>query len=140
MKFLRSKLALFFVSLFAFGSLAFASAYYGYNPATGLEVSHGADVSGGTSPVVTVTGSSCTITTLKGGAYAGSFVEAGGTSCTFTVTFPSAAPNGWVCTITDLTTPADGPAKQASTSTTACVTGATTVVSNDVMQFTAVGY
>lgn len=117
-----------------------SSITFGWNPVSGLEVSHGADVSGGVSPAITVSGSGCAISAVKGGAYAGSFSSGAGTSCTFTITFPSAAPNGWVCTITDLTTPADGPAKQASTTTTTCVTGATTVVSGDVMQFSAVGY
>lgn len=119
---------------------ASAQVYYGYNPNTGLEVTHGADVSGGVLPKITVTGTSCTVGTIKGGASTGSFVETGGTSCTFTITFPAAAPTGWSCYVNDLTTPADGPAKAASTTTTTWVSGATTVVSADVLQFSCVGY
>lgn len=138
---LRTKLALV-LGAALLSTLAFATntGYTGWNPATGLNGTPGAEISLGTSPTITVTGTSCTITTVTGGASAGTFVESGGTSCTFTITFPAAAPTGWSCYVNDLTTPADGPAKAASTTTTTWVSGATTVVTLDVLQFTCQGY
>lgn len=118
-----------------------SSIYFGYNPVTGLETTHGTDVSGGISPVITGSTGCGTLTLATvGGASAGT-VTLGtfATSCTLTITFPSAAPNGWACFFNDLTTPADQP-KQASTSTTTCVTTAGTQVTGDVIQWSAVGY
>lgn len=114
--------------------------YFGYNPATGLETMHGADVAGGVAPTIGVSGSSCAMTSVTGGASAGQFVQTGGTSCTFTITYPSASPNGWNCYVNDLTTPADGPVKAASTTTTVWTSGATTVVSGDTFQYVCEGY
>lgn len=143
MKSLKSFLRIALVGLLALGA-GMASAtntgYVGWNPATGLNGTPGAEFNIGTSPVITVTGTSCTITTVTGGATVGTFIESGGTSCTFTIKFPSAAPTGWNCAVTDLGTPADGPAKAASTTTTTWVSGATTVVSLDTLQFNCSGY
>lgn len=108
--------------------------YYGYNPSTGLEVSHGADVSGGPLPVF----SGCaTISASVGGAYAGQLVTSG-TSCALVITFPSAAPNGWNCTLVDRGHAAIG--VQASTTTTSCTFTAVTTTAADLMIWTALGY
>lgn len=141
--FVRSLIALAALAIGAFSmdaALADNTGYTGWNPTTGLNGTPGAEVNLGASPVFSVTGTSCTISAHTGGASAGTFTETGGTSCTFTITFPSAAPTGWNCYVSDLTTPADGPAKAASTTTTTWVSGATTVVTADVLQFTCQGY
>jgi hypothetical protein len=115
--------------------------YFGYNPATGLEFTHGADVSGGVSPVITGTAGCGTLTAkTTGGASAGS-VTLGtfATSCTLTITFPSAAPNGWYCTFADLSVPTAF--TEASTTTTTCVTNvSTTATTGNVVVWNAVGY
>lgn len=132
-----------FASLVVFGlgaAPAEAQVYYGYNPSTGLEVTHGADVAGGVLPVFTYSAGCGTVVSVVGGASAGTFtIGTFATSCTITITFPSAAPNGWFCTFNDLTTPADAP-KQASTTTTNCVTTAGTLVTADKVAWNAVGY
>lgn len=117
-----------------------SSVVFGWNPSTGLEVTHGADVSGGVSPVLTYSAGCGTVTAQAGGASAGTFtIGTFATSCTITITFPSAAPNGWFCTFNDLTTAADAP-KQASTTTTNCVTTAGTMVTGDKAVWNAIGY
>lgn len=141
-------LGAFAAAVLGLAGLAFAastsntgsSIYFGYNPSTGLETTHGADVSGGVLPVVTGSGGCGTLGAVVGGASAGSVtIGTFATSCTLTFTFPSAAPNGWICIFNDLTTPADS-VKQATSSTTTCVTTAATVVTGDAIQFNAVGY
>lgn len=128
------KVALALVAaLFATAALAVD---YGWSPLTGLEAFHGAFVSQGTKPVVS--GTCGTFGTQLGGATAGS-VAAGATTCTVTLTFPSAAPNGWLCRFNDLTTPADLIVQAAST-TTSCTSNAATVVSADVIQYLAIAY
>lgn len=118
-----------------FGGAALAqSVYYGWNPSTGLEVSHGADVSGGVLPVLT---GCATISASVGGASAGQFVTSG-TSCTLVITFPSAAPNGWSCFANDVTTPADKVVQSATTTTSCSFTG--TTVAADKILWNAVGY
>ena len=109
---------------------------YGWSPVTGLEAFHGAFVSQGVKPVVT--GTCGTFGAQTGGATAGT-VATGATTCTIILTFPSAAPNGWLCRFNDLTTPADL-IVQASSTTTSCTSNAATVVSADVIQYLAVGY
>ncbi len=134
---MKKVLALFGVVsalVFGFAGVASAQVYYGYNPVTGLEVTHGADVSGGVLPVL----SGCaTISASVGGATAGKFATSG-TSCNLTITFPSAAPNGWACWASDLTTPADT-VKEASTTTTTAVFAGTTVAA-DVIVWNCIGY
>lgn len=126
-----------FASLIVFGLGAVpaeAQVYYGFNPSTGLEVSHGTDVSGGVLPVF----SACTtISAAVGGAYAGQLVTSG-TSCALVITFPSAAPNGWLCTLVDRTHAAIG--VQASSTTTSCTFTAVTTTAADVMVWSALGY
>jgi hypothetical protein len=85
----------------------------------------------------------CTEGTLVGGATAGKFTTSGSTSCTTVVTMGNSAtaPNGWDCHAIDLTTIADvtNPHQTASTTTTATfATG--TIVANDVIQFSCIGY
>lgn len=138
MKFLKDLFARFKYAALAaalgFAGVATAQVYYGWNPTTGLEVTHGSDVSGGVLPVL----SGCaTISASVGGASAGKFATSG-TSCTLTITFPSAAPNGWACFANDITTPADTVKQNAST-TTSCTFAGTTVAA-DVIVWNAVGY
>lgn len=138
MKFLKSlstQLSVFLAAaLLGFAGVATAQVYYGWNPSTGLEVSHGADVSAGALPVL----SACTtISASVGGAYAGQFVTSG-TSCALVITFPSAAPNGWSCTLVDRGHPAVG--VQASSTTTSCTFTAVTTTAADTMVWTALGY
>jgi hypothetical protein len=117
-----------------------ASAYFGWNPSTGLEVVHGSLVSGGVSPVVTGSTGCGTLTAKAGGASTGTVtIGTFATSCVITITFPSAAPNGWVCGFKDLTTPADS-VTQASTSTTACASSAATMVTGDKLLYDAHGF
>jgi hypothetical protein len=113
---------------------AASAGYYGWNPATGLEVLHGSVVGGGTP--LTLTGCA-TISNSVGGASGGSF-NTSGTSCALVITFPSAAPNGWYCAAQDLTTPADTVKQNAST-TTSC-TFAGTTVANDLIAYEVQGY
>lgn len=124
------------VTLFA-ALPASAAPYYGWNPATGLETTHGALVDAGVAPVVT--GTCGTIGTVTAGAVNGKIVAGAVTTCTLTLTFPAAAPNGWVCFFGDQTTPADT-VRQASSTTTSCTTSASTIVASDVIIFSAFGY
>ena len=111
-----------------------AQTYYGWNPTTGLETTHGADVSGGALPTL----SGCaTISASVGGASAGKFATSG-TSCNLTITFPSAAPNGWYCTANDITTSADKVVQTASTTTSCTFSGTTSAA--DVIVWNAVGF
>lgn len=116
---------------------ASATTYYGFNPNTGLETLHGSLVSGGTA--VAVTGTCGTLGTVTAGATAGKVVAGAVTTCTLVLTFPSAAPNGWVCVFTNLTTKADV-VRQASSTTTSCTSAAETIVSGDTIAFYAIGY
>jgi hypothetical protein len=88
------------------------------------------------------TNNGCTDGTNAGGATAGYFAV-GSTSCTEIVTMGNSAtaPNGWSCTVVDITTLADvtNPHQTSSSTTTATfVTG--TVVSGDKIQFSCIGY
>lgn len=115
--------------------------YFGYNPNTNLLGEKGAMVSLGVSPAITGNGGCGTLASKTGGSSAGTFVLGTfATTCTLTITFPAAAPHGWVCTFNDRTTAA-AVLRQASDSTTTCVTTASTaVVTADVISFTAIGY
>jgi hypothetical protein len=88
------------------------------------------------------TNNGCTDSATTGGATAGTFTV-GSTSCTEIVTMgdSATAPNGWSCTVVDITTLADvtNPHQTTSNATTATiVTG--TVVSGDKIQFSCIGY
>lgn len=81
--------------------------------------------------------------TIVGGATAGKITTAGSTSCTTIITFGNgaSAPNGWDCSVTDLTTAADAhnPRLSASNATTATIiTG--TIVASDVLSVSCIGY
>ena len=86
------------------------------------------------------TASGCSNSTLVGGATAGSYHSGTTGTCTVTVTFgdSATAPNGWSCSVSDTTTPADLQTMTASAATTATFSG--TTVSGDVIKFACVGY
>lgn len=96
----------------------------------GLATENGAIANGTTFSVASGCG---TTTSVVGGVTAGSFV-AGATTCNPVINLPT-APHGWKCSWTDITTPADS-IKQSAYSTTSC-TGTGTVVSSDVILFSA---
>lgn len=88
------------------------------------------------------TNNGCTDSATAGGATGGTFTVTS-TSCTEVITMGDAltAPNGWSCSVIDITTLADvtNPHQTTSTTTTATiVTG--TVVSGDKIQFSCIGY
>lgn len=77
-----------------------------------------------------------TVTSVAGGATAGTF-KAAATSCTPVITLPY-SPNGWYCMAHDITTNTDT-LKQSADSTTSCtLTG--TVASSDVIVWQARGF
>lgn len=89
-------------------------------------------------PTPTGTGACATITTQKG-MWRGSFVCTGTTGAsTATLTFPTAAPNGWNCAASDITHTAV--ASQSAASTTACTLTFSSVTANDVISFNAAPY
>lgn len=137
----RGKIAAFAlgVAVAACGlALANTGGYTGWNPATGLNGFVGAEVSLGTPPAVTMTGS--TVGAVVGGPQAGTIaVTTGNASSVVTITFPSAAPTGWVCNVQDVTTSADSP-KPASTTATTWVSSSATLVTADVLQYSCTGY
>jgi hypothetical protein len=97
-----------------------------------------ATVSGGTAPTNSGT---CAINTQVGGNTAGSLKANGAcASGTIVLTFATTAPNGWACTASDLTTPANlikpGP---TYTTTTATFTGVT-MAASDLVTFSCVGF
>lgn len=95
--------------------------------------------SSGTAATLTGTGACATLSSQKGGAWAGQATCTGTTGAsTFIITPGTTAPNGWSCTASDLTTAANI-LRQSVSSTTAC-TIAGTVNANDVLTFTAIAY
>jgi hypothetical protein len=129
-------------ALLGLGTVALAQTYSGYNPATGLNSTYGSDVSIGPQPTFVFSAGCGTVVSKAGGASGGTFtIGTFATSCQITITFPSAAPNGWYCSFNDLSTPADAPKQSVTGSTTtACKTTAATAVTGDVMNWTAFGY
>jgi hypothetical protein len=85
------------------------------------------------------TNAGCSETSLTGGATAGSFV-AGATSCTTTVTMGNSAtaPNGWACSVWDLTTTANAFKETATTATSVTLSG--TATANDKIVFGCKGF
>jgi|ERR1017187_488417 hypothetical protein len=81
----------------------------------------------------------CSETSLTGGATAGFFL-AGATSCTTTVKMghSATAPNGWACSVWDMTTTADVMKETASTTTTVTFSG--TVAPSDKIIFGCIGF
>jgi hypothetical protein len=78
-------------------------------------------------------------TSLTGGSTAGSFL-AHATSCTVTVTMGNlaTAPNGWVCSVWDVTTTADAMKEIAYTTTTVTFSG--TIAAGDKIIFGCTGF
>lgn len=83
------------------------------------------------------TASGCSNSATVGGATTGKFTSGTTGTCTVTITLNGAAgftaPNGWDCHANDLTTPANLIDMNATTQTTATLTG--TTVSGDVISF-----
>ena len=78
-----------------------------------------------------------TVSAQVGGAGSGRF-QTSGTSCAPVFTFPAAAPNGWACFATDITTAVTF--RQASTTTTSCTFATATTTAADNIVWYAVGY
>lgn len=91
-------------------------------------------ISGGTVPGI----SGCTAGTQVGGGTAGTFVSGTTGACTVVLTFAFTAPNGWACSASDRTTPANLISQSASSTTTCTITG--TTVASDVISFMAMAY
>lgn len=115
---------------------ASAAVYVGFNPATNQIGLAGAQID--TSPALTIAMTGQTISAQVGGENAGSFVATGATTGASTFTFPNAAPNGWYCAVSDLTTTADKVVQATFTTTTATFTG--TVVSGDKFVYECTGF
>jgi hypothetical protein len=79
------------------------------------------------------TASGCSITSLIGGATAGSFTSGTAGTCTVVVTTGITAPNGYACFSNDLTTITDAIRQTATTATTFTLSG--TTVSGDSINF-----
>ena len=109
---------------------------YGWNPTTGLEAFHGALVSQGTAPVITT----CAVVSAQvGGASAGKF-QSTSAACAPTFTFPTAAANGWLCTVQDQVTPATKINQTSFTTTTAVFTNSGATVSGDTYVYLCFGF
>jgi len=130
---MRKLLALF--AALAVCGVAFA-VDYGWNPSTGLEAFHGAFVSQGTSPVVT---GCSTVSAQVGGATAGKW-QSTSAACAPTLTFPTAAPNGWTCIIQDQVTVASKINQTSFTTTTAVFTNSAATTSGDTYVYYCIGF
>jgi F5/8 type C domain-containing protein len=97
-----------------------------------------ANFAGVVSNGATFTTSGCSATLPVGGATAGSYTSGTSGTCTVVVTPGVAAPHGWACKATDLTTPADVITQTATTLSTFTFSG--TTVSADVINFSCTGY
>lgn len=87
------------------------------------------------------TASGCSNSGTVGGATAGRFTSGTTGACTVTITMgdTATAPNGWSCTASDQTTPANIYDQTTGGSTTTAVLTGTTVT-NDVISFSCIGY
>ena len=99
-------------------------------PATKLEVNGTITADAGMISAGTkFTISGCSATTTVGGATAGSFLSGTAGACTVVITMNGAtgitAPNGWTCSASNLTTPANLISQSASSTTTCTITGTT---------------
>ena len=109
---------------------------YGWNPSTGLEAFHGSFVSQGTAPVI----SGCaTVSAQVGGATAGKF-QSTNVACSPTLTFLTAAPNGWLCNIQDQVTTASKINQTSFTTTTAVFTNTGATTSGDTYVYFCIGF
>ena len=88
------------------------------------------------------TASGCSNSATVGGASAGTYTSGTTGICTVVITINGAtgatAPNGWACSASDRTTPANLISQTASSTTTATLAGTTT--SGDVISFSCVPY
>jgi hypothetical protein len=89
---------------------------------------------GGGAPQFTITSGCGTVSSLKGGATAGSFSSTQ-SSCVPIIALPT-APNGWVCYAVDITSGHAVVATQTGSSTASC-TVSLTITSGDTVQFVA---
>lgn len=116
-------------------SLAFAAVtYFGFDPSTGLEATHGVLTDGSTT-VLTIAQTGQTITAQKGGNNTGFWTATGATTGAGTLTFAVKAPTGRFCQFKDVTTPADSLVQTGATDGTTIVTVAGTIVSGDVIGY-----
>jgi hypothetical protein len=98
----------------------------------------GALVAGGTGPELIGTGACATITKQLGAALGGSFKCTGRTGeSAAVIKLPMAAPNGWSCSASDITT--GNVLRQTAFSATTCTIGGV-VNSDDILTFSAVGF
>lgn len=120
-----------------FGSVASAQSttYYGADVNGNRNVLPGVLITAGTQPVI----SGCpTVSAQVGGATAGKFVTSG-TACALVLTLP-AAPNGYYCFATDLTTSPAVLPRLASSTTISCTFASFTTVASDTISYVAIGY
>lgn len=86
--------------------------------------------------------SGCSASTTVGGPTAGTYTSGTTGTCTTVITMNGAtgitSPNGWACTASDQTTPADLITQTASNATTATLAG--TTLSGDVISFHCMGF
>lgn len=128
--------AFFIAAMLGLGTVVLAQTYTGYNSTTGLNSTYGADVTIGPLPVLT---GCATISASVGGPTAGRF-QTSGTSCNLVITFPGAAPNGWACFATNITSrTSTNVVVQSATTTTSCTFAGTTVASDNII-WNAIGY
>ncbi len=118
------------------------SQYVGFNAITNQTGVIGQTVSLGTIPSLDTTTTSCgTTSTVQASGLGGSSViqfTAGATSCTLKLNFPTKAPNGYFCVVSDETTPADTVKQSAHDASSCTVTG--TVVSADKLLIEVNGF
>ena len=113
-------------------AVASAVVYYGFNPTTGLNTQQGVPVAAGVVP--SLSGTCGTIPAGVGGAGVFTVATAGVTTCTLTVTIPTASNNGVFCVFVDETTAADANnMHQASHTASSCTSNAATIVAGDVI-------
>lgn len=144
MKFLKSWAAKIGLTLgLAIGVAAASLAvtyYYGWNPSTGLETTHGVEVDGSAGvSTVTIVQAGQTISGQVGGANAGSWVATGATTAAGTLTFSVAVPTQRVCSFVDNTTRADLVGQTTAVSKTV-VTISGTIVSGDQISYQCEAY
>lgn len=156
---LKSKIFGFLAGLSLVAGMAVAANtfYAGFLPQTNQTGINGLETYGGPTPIVS--GTCGTIGAVTGGTSAGTIATAAVTSCTLTLTLPvstlvvssglnnglnqvnsSAAPNGLICTLQDITHPAVYALYSSAPTTTSCSFAAQTITAGDVFQYTITGY
>ena len=121
---------------FTFPSATASIAQLAAQTFTGVQTFSGAIVMAGSAPS---NSGSCNLNTQLGGNTAGSFKANGSCSAgTYVLTFATTMPNGWACTASDLTTPADTVKQTAYTATTASFVATTAAA--DLITFRCDGF